>query len=199
MTLLSLGTARWYIGHFFKRVLPDARERLGDPGKGIAAVIILAGLVLMVIGYRGASTGFLYAPPFWGQHLNNLLMLVAIILFGMGSSKGRMRAWLRHPMLTGALGWAVAHLLVRGDFASVLLFGGIAVWARAGDSAGASVSMTTAQPSGQTPNGCSAVATGAIRVGVIGGPSSSDGRSNSASAAARARVRSSVIACAPPP
>ena len=129
MTLLSLGTALWYIGHFFKRLLPEARERLGDPGKGIAAVIILAGLVLMVIGYRGASTGFLYAPPFWGQHLNNLLMLVAIILFGMGSSKGRMRAWLRHPMLTGALVWAVAHLLVRGDFASVLLFGGIAVWA----------------------------------------------------------------------
>ncbi len=129
MTLLILGILLWYAGHFFKRVLPGVRQGLGDPGKGVAAVIILAGLVLMVIGYRGAASGFLYAPPAWGWHLNNLLMLFAVILFGMGSSKGRMRAWLRHPMLTGALTWAVAHLLVRGDTASVLLFGSIAVWA----------------------------------------------------------------------
>ncbi|MEM9975570.1 MAG: NnrU family protein [Pseudomonadota bacterium] len=129
MTLLSLGIVLWYAGHFFKRALPGVRQGLGDPGKGIAALAILAGLVLMVIGYRGAESGFLYVPPVWGQHLNNLLMLFAVILFGMGSSKGRMRAWLRHPMLTGALTWAAAHLLVRGDTASVLLFASIGVWA----------------------------------------------------------------------
>ncbi|MEL6644468.1 MAG: NnrU family protein [Pseudomonadota bacterium] len=129
MTLLILGIFLWYAGHFFKRMLPEIRGRLGNPGKGIAAVIILAGVVLMVIGYRGASSGFVYTAPFWGQHLNNLFMFFAILLFGMGSSKGRMRAWMRHPMLTGALVWAVAHLLVRGDTASVVLFGSIAVWA----------------------------------------------------------------------
>ena len=50
------------------------------------------------------------------------VMLVAVILLGMGSSKGKMRTWLRHPMLTGVLVWSVAHLLVNGDRPSLVLF-----------------------------------------------------------------------------
>ena len=45
MTLLILGLALWVAGHFFKRVLPDVRASLGDPGKGVAALLIL-GVVL---------------------------------------------------------------------------------------------------------------------------------------------------------
>ena len=56
-------------------------------------------------------------------------MYIAILLFGMGSSKGKMRAWFRHPMLMGVITWSVAHLLVNGDLASVILFGGLAIWA----------------------------------------------------------------------
>jgi uncharacterized membrane protein len=62
-------------------------------------------------------------------HLNNLLMLAAVALMGMGRSRGRARAWLRHPMLTGVTVWAVAHLLVNGDRASLVLFGGLGLWA----------------------------------------------------------------------
>ena len=41
------------------------------------------------------------------------------------------RGWLRHPMLTGVVVWAVAHLLVNGDAASLVLFGWPwALWAR---------------------------------------------------------------------
>jgi hypothetical protein len=47
----------------------------------------------------------------------------------MGSSRGRLRSLLRHPMLTGVIVWAVAHLLVNGDVASLVLFGAMAVWA----------------------------------------------------------------------
>jgi uncharacterized membrane protein len=56
-------------------------------------------------------------------------MFVSVVLFGMGASKGRMRSWLRHPMLTGFIVWAVAHLLVNGDVASIVLFGGLLAWA----------------------------------------------------------------------
>ncbi len=92
---------------------------MGDGSKGVIAGAIVLGMVLMVIGYRAADFIPVYDPPAWTRHLNNLLMVISVILFGVGSSKSPMRAWLRHPMLTGFLLWAVAHLLVNGDLASV--------------------------------------------------------------------------------
>ena len=123
MTLLLVGIGLWWAGHFFKRVLPGVRQRMGDRGKGVAALLIVAGLVAMIMGYRSAPMEAAFIPPPWGRHANNLLMLVAVILLGMGSSKGKMRTWLRHPMLTGVLVWSVAHLLVNGDRPSLVLFG----------------------------------------------------------------------------
>lgn len=129
MTLLLLGIGLWWAGHFFKRLLPGVRARMGERGKGVAALLIVAGLVTMVLGFRGAALETVFVPPPWGRHANNLSMLVAVILLGMGSSKGKLRAWLRHPMLTGVLVWSVAHLLVNGDLASLVLFGSMGVWA----------------------------------------------------------------------
>ncbi|MEX1365051.1 MAG: NnrU family protein [Nannocystaceae bacterium] len=129
MILLVLGIVLWWAGHLFKRLLPDLRQRMGDRGKGVAALLIVASVVLIVLGYRSAMFTSVYTLPSWGRHLNNLLMLFAVILLGMGSSKGKLRAWLRHPMLTGVLVWAAAHLLVNGDLASLVLFGSMAVWA----------------------------------------------------------------------
>ena len=61
-----------------------------------------------------------YDPPAWGIHVNNLADVRApSLLMGAGRSKGRARAWLRHPMLTGVVVWALAHLLVNGDVASL--------------------------------------------------------------------------------
>ena len=59
------------------------------------------------------------------------MMLAAVALFGLGSSKSRLRARFRHPMLWGAVVWALSHLLVNGDVASIVLFGWIALWALA--------------------------------------------------------------------
>lgn len=133
MTLLILGLILWWAGHLFKRLFPGPRAALaaslGDKSKGIFALVLLASVVLMVIGYRGADFVNVWYPPAWTVHLNNLLMLIAVFLFGMGSSKGRARSWFRHPMLMGFATWAVAHLLVNGDLASVVLFGSLLVWA----------------------------------------------------------------------
>ena len=136
MTLLLLGIALWSVAHFFRRLAPAGHAglvgRLGPgPARGVVAVVIAVGLVLIVIGFRLAPIEPLYDPPGWGIHLNNLMMLAAVALFGMGMSKGRARAWLRHPMLTAVIIWALAHLLVNGDVASVLLFGGMLLWAGA--------------------------------------------------------------------
>ncbi len=129
MFYLILGLILWIAAHLFKRAAPDLRASLGKAGKGIAALGILAGLVLMVIGYRQADVINVWYPPSWMVHVNNLMMLGAVFLYGMSATKGRLRGAMRHPQLTAVKVWAVAHLLVNGDLASLILFGGLLVWA----------------------------------------------------------------------
>lgn len=134
MTLLYTGMAIWWLGHFVKRLTPGLRAgmdaKLGvGPAKGVFGILLIVSVVLMVNGYRAAPVDIIYDPPSWGRHLNNLMMLIAIALMGMGSAKGPAGTWLRHPMLWGAVVWASAHLLVNGDMASIVLFGGIGIWA----------------------------------------------------------------------
>jgi uncharacterized membrane protein len=129
MNLLILGLILWIAAHFFKRLAPDARARLGNKGKGPIALIILAGVALMILGYRMAEITPVYTPLPGIGHLNNLLMLMAIFSFGMSAGKGLLADKLRHPMLLGMVIFATAHLLVNGDLASILLFGGLGLWA----------------------------------------------------------------------
>jgi len=129
MAMLVIGVVLWIGAHTFQRFLPDARARLGVRGKGPVALILLFSLLLMVLGYRAADTIPVFTPLPGVGHLNNLLMLFAIFLFGAGSAKGQVAAKIRHPMLWGAVVWATAHLLVNGDLASVILFAGIGLWA----------------------------------------------------------------------
>lgn len=134
MTLLILGLVLWYGAHFFKRVAPNARARLGDPGKGLVAVLLLGSVVAMVFGYRWAD-----GTVFWGRSgalvgVNNLMMVLSFYIYSSGAAPpGRPRNWLgtrlRHPQLVGFIVWAIAHLLVNGDVPSFVLFGGLLVWA----------------------------------------------------------------------
>lgn len=128
MNLLILGIALWWAGHLFKRLAPSARARLGARGKAVTAAVIAAGVVAMVFGYRAAPYEPVIAPPAWGIHANNALMLLAVFLLGLGHSKSPLRARIRHPMLTAVFVWAAAHLLVRGDLASLVLFGSFLAW-----------------------------------------------------------------------
>lgn len=135
MTLMILGLILWTAAHMFKRVAPGPRQalqdRMGDASKGIFAVVLLLSVVLMVIGYRGADSTFYWGRSAATTGINNLLMLVAVALYGVGNSKSRLRARMRHPMLWGTVIWAVAHILVNGDSVSLILFGWLAVWALA--------------------------------------------------------------------
>ncbi|MCC1491549.1 NnrU family protein [Cognatishimia sp. F0-27] len=127
--ILTAGLALWIVAHLFKRIAPDARAQMGDRGRGLVTVLIIVSLGLMIWGYRGAEFIPVYTPPLWTVHLNNLLMLVAVFVFGMSATTGRLRGKMRHPQLTAVKIWAVAHLLVNGDLASVLLFGTLLAWA----------------------------------------------------------------------
>ncbi len=129
MPLLIVGLALWVLPHLFKRFAPTARARLGDPGKGLVALCIVAAIALMAYGYAHAPYEPLYDPLPGIGHLNNLLMVFAVVIFGAGMSKGVLWTRIRHPQLWGVTIWSVAHLIVNGDVASVWLFGTLGVWA----------------------------------------------------------------------
>jgi uncharacterized membrane protein len=129
MTLLILGLVLWVAAHLFKRLAPGPRAALGDAGKGLVAVLLVISVGMMVIGYRAAAFTSVYTPLPGMGHLNNTLMLISVFLFGVGGTKGTLYTRLRHPMLLGTLIWAVAHLLVNGDVASLVLFGVLGLWA----------------------------------------------------------------------
>ncbi|BAQ67893.1 NnrU family protein [Rhodovulum sulfidophilum] len=133
MFLLILGVALWSFAHLFKRLFPGIRamldDKLGMASKALFAVPLVVSVVLMVIGYKTAGMPYRFAGPSWLVHVNNTLMLGAVALFGVGSSKSHARQWFRHPMLYGFITWAVAHLLVNWDLASIILFGGLGAWA----------------------------------------------------------------------
>ncbi len=130
MVVLILGVALWAYSHLMKRVTPGFRASLGDQkGKGVATVLTLIALGLMIWGYRGADVIQLWYPPAFMTHINNTLMVIAVVLVNLGASRGVLRTKLRHPMLGAVKVWALAHLLVSGDLASVILFGGILAWA----------------------------------------------------------------------
>ncbi len=132
--ILLFGVFLWMDAHWIKRLVPNLRTamntRMGkSPARGLIAGLIFLSLGLMIVGYRGSEIIPVYTPFNGAGHLNNLLMFGAVICLGAGSSKGRMKTWLRHPMLTGVIVWAIAHLLVNGDVASIILFGGLGAWA----------------------------------------------------------------------
>jgi uncharacterized membrane protein len=83
----------------------------------------------MIFGYRMADFIPIWTPPAFLTGINNLLMLAAFFLIGMSATKGRLKGWMRHPMLLAVKVWALAHLMVNGDLASIVLFGGMLAWA----------------------------------------------------------------------
>ncbi|KEJ89742.1 NnrU family protein [Sulfitobacter donghicola] len=149
MFLLILGVALWTAAHYFKRLMPDQRIALGAPGKGIMAVAIVASLILMIVGYRMAAFIPIWTPPAIFSGFNNGLMLLALWVYGSSAAKGA-KAWpaykTRHPQLLAVKIWALAHLLVNGDLASIILFGGILGWA-----VGSVILINKAEPNWTAP------------------------------------------------
>ncbi|MGF1445947.1 MAG: NnrU family protein [Pikeienuella sp.] len=134
MTLLILGLLLWTLAHGVKIHAPGLRTRLVAASSEGAVKIgftlaLIASVALMVYGYQQADYVALWTPPGWTVHLNNLLMVFAILIYSAGAFKGHVRAWIRHPQLAGTKTWAIAHLLANGHLAAVLLFGWILLWA----------------------------------------------------------------------
>ncbi|MEZ5856519.1 MAG: NnrU family protein [Hyphomicrobiaceae bacterium] len=110
-------------------------RRFGEgPFKGFYAVVALVGFALIVAGYHKiqlhpGKNPVLWSPPAWGRHVTMALMLPVFPLLIATYLPGRISGALKHPMITAVKFWALAHLFVRGDAASLLLFLGMLGWA----------------------------------------------------------------------
>lgn len=108
-----------------------ALQRLGLRNYRIFfCLLALAGLALIVVGKAQAPFIQLYTPVYGLRGITHYAMLPAfILLLAGGLPMSFIRRELRHPMLLGTATWGAAHLWANGDAASVILFGGLGLWA----------------------------------------------------------------------
>jgi uncharacterized membrane protein len=159
MLVLLLGIVIFLGAHSlptFRETRTGLIERVGfGPYRFAYSLVSLLGFVLIVWGfshYRADGLIHIWTPPPWTRHITILLMWFAFVaLAAMNPAPGRIRGWLRHPMLVAIKIWALAHLLANGDLGGIVLFGSFLAWAvydriavkRRGDKGAPSVSSFT--------------------------------------------------------
>jgi len=150
MTLLILAAGLWvfvHVGISGTRLRDGAVARLGE-GRFMLAFSIasVVTIVLLVLAWQTAETGFLWATPGWLRWILAALMLPAFVLFmashkrnptavgnkGLGEEPRGIQRVTRHPMLMSFAIWAAVHVIGNGDTASLVFFGAFLVTAVAG-------------------------------------------------------------------
>lgn len=136
MSILLLGLVLFFAVHSVAIVNAAWRERMvqrfGEGlWKGVYSLIAIVGLVLIIWGYGLARQDpvVLYSPPLWLNYVAIALLIPVFPLLFATYLPGRIQAAARHPMLVAVKLWALAHLLVNGTLADLLLFGSFLVWA----------------------------------------------------------------------
>jgi uncharacterized membrane protein len=134
MTLLIAGVVIWSLIHFIPATAISFRKGLIGkmgmvPYKGMFALVAIAALVFMVSGWQAAAPEPLFMPPSWGAYVTILMMFLAFILFFAPYIQNSFSQFLRHPQLAGVLVFGAGHLFSNGEARSLILFGGLAVWA----------------------------------------------------------------------
>lgn len=135
MLKLFLGMVLFFGIHSMSVVALPLRERLAARSelgwKGIYSLVSLAGLVLIALGYGETrlEPTVLYTSPAWLYMVVPVLLLPTFVLFLAPYFPGRISTRMKHPQLAAIKLWALAHLLVNGTVADVLLFGVFLLWA----------------------------------------------------------------------
>lgn len=134
MTLLVIGLAL-FLGIHLLPVAPSLRASLASrfgagPYRGAFSLVSIAGLVLIVVGYRAADPEpRVFAPLPVAIAVAPYAMVVSFVLLAAANMRTHIRKTLRHPMLLGVLIWAAVHLGANGDARGSVLFGAFVAWA----------------------------------------------------------------------
>lgn len=133
MLLLTAGLGLFIVPHFFREMqLRDALvSRLGEGAyKGLFSLLSLLGLGLIIYGKSRSEFIQIWTPLFDTRWVSLVIMFPSLVLVTAGNlPASALRTTFNHPMLLGVTLWALAHLWVNGDLASMLLFGGFGLWA----------------------------------------------------------------------
>lgn len=134
MTMMLAGLLLFTGTHLFlafaSTCVANTRRRLGVLAvKAGVSVLSLAGLGLVVLGWRQTMPQWIYLPPTELRLVAVALIAGAIYLLVVSQRPSALKRVLRHPQLTGVLLWAIGHLMLNGDSRSILLFGALALWA----------------------------------------------------------------------
>ena len=136
MTSLVIGLILFLGIHLLPALQPAKRENMVEKlgagaWKGLFSLVSLIGLYLIATGYGAARMEpvWIWHPPAFLSHITALLMLVAFIFLAATYVPGNaIKARLGHPMLIAVKTWTIAHLLVNGTLADLILFGSFLAW-----------------------------------------------------------------------
>ncbi len=127
MTLLITGLTVFFLVHLvpsITRLREHLTKKLGLKSyKLYFSLTAFAGLIMIVLGMVYAPFEPLWEPAFPYRRFIYYLNLIAFILLVSAQMPSNIKRFVRHPMLSGVIIWSVAHLLVNGDKASMILFG----------------------------------------------------------------------------
>jgi len=131
MLTMGLGLVIFFAIHLLPTTT-DARnglvQRFGKGAyMGLFSLVSLAGLALIIYGYyklqlHPGKNPILWTPPAFMKHITFALMVPACIFLVAAYVPSRIRTAVKHPMLIAIKTWALAHLLVNGDLAGMVLF-----------------------------------------------------------------------------
>lgn len=134
MIWLVSGISFWAVMHFIPAGLPGVRKQIisvtGEKAyRGVFALLVVIALVMIIAGWRSTVPVVIYAPPSWGPNATLLFIFAAVVLFGAAHAKTNIKRVIRHPQLNGLLLWSIGHIVSNGDIRSLVLFGGLGLWA----------------------------------------------------------------------
>jgi len=149
MTSLLAATAAFLATHFVTStpLRPKLVNALGEwPYRGVYSLVAFITLGWMIWAYAAAPREALWVGM---REIPYVLMPLAFILIACGywrnptmvgadkllrsddPARGIIRVT-RHPIMWGVMLWAAAHILARGDFKSLVFFGGLLALAALG-------------------------------------------------------------------
>lgn len=133
MAILLTGLLLFCGVHLVTALLPAGSSRVRDtlgPGafKGLYALLAVAGVSLMVFGWRQTTPALVYLPPRTLFIPAYVLTFAGFVLMALPQRQSVVKRYIRHPQLTGVLLWALAHLGFNGDTRSLVLFSGLGLW-----------------------------------------------------------------------